>query len=289
MQSANDEDHQLFASLVNKRLGLVPELEVLAESIVPDASKPLGLRFWTLKALALRAHPKLSSLLKATVQLLDSDDDSAMAVDNRPAQPLPLATAKQFAVLLSDDGVGLSKQDFAVIKPLYKQRVLGSLKPELIKRFQAGPAPNKAAVLLTLAGLLRSVPQQLLVTELPEVLPLVLQMVGPLSTEDATSSTELHLAALKIFLAVPTGTLIEHVGTLIPASLRLATATTAVASSQVKVAAIELLRAFSGVTPYHHIHPFRQQVINSLGIALDDAKRAVRRAAADCRTRWLNL
>ena len=83
----------------------------------------------------------------------------------------------------------------------------------------------------------------------------------------------------------------EHVASLVPACLALATSGTpdgARAPSSVRVAALGLLGLLAAL-PYAAVHPFRGKVIADVAAALDDPRRPVRVAAAAARSRWYLL
>jgi hypothetical protein len=56
----------------------------------------------------------------------------------------------------------------------------------------------------------------------------------------------------------------------------------------VRLEALALLRRLTRL-PYATLHPYRASVAMGLAPALDDPKRAVRAAAAACRTHWYIL
>lgn len=140
--------------------------------------------FWLAKALALRLAPSTSSILSQLLSLLSSTDRTTSET-----------AARGFSLILSADDV-LSTQNGANIRLLSKQRVFSIVVPMISSNFRSLPlttpssegdsAHIKPAYLTALSGILTSIPPDLVLPELPSLLPLLLQSLD-LSTDAATS------------------------------------------------------------------------------------------------------
>lgn len=146
--------------------------------ISPNRVKTL---FWLAKALALRLAPSTSSILSQLLSLLSSTDVTTSET-----------AARGFSLILSPDEV-LSTQNGANIRLLSKQRVFSIVVPMISSNFRSLPstpgdnnAHMKPAYLTALSGILTSIPPELVLPELPSLLPLLLQSLD-LSTDAATS------------------------------------------------------------------------------------------------------
>lgn len=60
-------------------------------------------------------------------------------------------------------------------------------------------------------------------------------------------------------------------------------------SQKVRSASLRCLRTFPGKVKDSALLPYRKAVIRGLMTVLDDPKRAVRKEAVDCLSKWLSL
>merc|ERR1711879_777723 len=77
----------------------------------------------------------------------------------------------------------------------------------------------------------------------------------------------------------------EHVSAFVPALLRL---TSFKPKMAIRIAALDCLSSFITL-PFYKIFPYQKKITNELSAALDDPKRAVRKAAVKCRNQWFGL
>lgn len=80
--------------------------------------------------------------------------------------------------------------------------------------------------------------------------------------------------------------LAEHLPLLVP---RLLDAAATPQAPRLRVAALQALQALTDAVPAAHLDAYRRQVVQALGRphrGVDDAVRAVRTAAVDCRAAW---
>jgi DNA repair/transcription protein MET18/MMS19 len=180
--------HRHIALLINKFLptSALPQAtdffnktfpQPIGNGISPNRIKTL---FWLAKALALRLAPATSTILSQLLLLLSSTD----ALTSETA-------ARGFSLILNPDDV-LSLQNGANIRLLSKQRVFSIVVPMISSNFRNLPTSGdnashmKPAYLTALSGMLTSIPPDLVLPELPSLLPLLLQSLD-LSTDAATS------------------------------------------------------------------------------------------------------
>jgi DNA repair/transcription protein MET18/MMS19 len=285
------------------------------ESSSPERVKTL---FWLSKALALRLAPSTSSILSRLLLLLSSPD----RITSETA-------AKGFALILSADDV-LSTQNGANIRLLCKQRVFSIVVPMISAKFREispSSAPHiKPAYLTALSGILSSIPTDLVLPELPSLLPLLLQS---LDLTDPSPSTILVKTATLRTLAVlirDNGVRIidetGHVQDLVRRLLKTASfrdspssqtspvlreqalrclyllaisqapASSAAAGTDVDTVLEAAISRPTGSTTatksaLSPLLPVKNQVLRVLMQVLDDPKRDVRKAAVDARGAWL--
>ncbi|KAH0545058.1 hypothetical protein FGG08_000829 [Glutinoglossum americanum] len=232
-----------------------------------------GLRvlFWLNKALLLRTSPTSTDY---TSFLLDYLKDSKHGRQ----------TARAFAILLADDEL-LSKSNYAVIRLLHKQRLFTYCLPKIADGFQAASAAVKPNYLVALSNILRHVPSVAITPSLDTLLPLLLQSLD-LDDPDVKAAT---IDTLSVTVSESPQAIASHVSSVIARLLRAANISTGGNPPRVRQSALHCLRLLPGAIKNETLLPFKQQVIRSLIIALDDPKRHVRKEAVDCRARWLRM
>eukprot|EP00043_Microstomoeca_roanoka_P007286 m.70164 g.70164 ORF g.70164 m.70164 type:complete len:965 (-) comp13765_c0_seq1:100-2994(-) len=190
---------------------------------------------------------------------------------------LDQAACRAVQVILQQDDVVLNRESQAKFKLMFRQRFFQEHVPRLVQLFQETPNP---VYLKALAFLLKGVPMQVVFTELPTVLPLLLKSLD-------LDDSELLIGTLDMLHALaqdaPTQ-LAEHVNTVIDRSLRLKSHN----RMDVRKAALELLANLVQL-PTHVVVPYKTQVLRGLAPSLDDRKRIVRTAAVQASSAWFVL
>lgn len=263
--------------------------------------------FWLSKALVLRLAPTTTHILTSLLGLLSSPDQQTSA-----------ATARGFAILLSDDDV-LSPTNGATIRLLSKQRVFTTVIPLISSRIrevniagsedstQSSKASDhiKPAHLTALAGILSTISTALVMPELPTLLPLLLQSLD-LQTPDSVAVRAATLDTLGVIIRDNGVAVIDscgHVHSLVERLLKTTqnkAETGAVNTPRLRVDALKCLyllamkqtsadaaanaRLPPSISP---LLPEKAHVLRSLRAVLDDPKRDVRKAAVDARGAWL--
>ncbi|CAI2171239.1 19808_t:CDS:10 [Funneliformis geosporum] len=259
---------QLAASILNKwnqenELNKFVETKVLGElrnHFVSSSTECEAIRraslyifVWLTKALILRAHP-LSY-------------ECASHITSQFSDPiLEKQALVGFGVLTGESDL-LNKNSFAVIRA--------------IEGFNFANDKYKHNYLIALSYLLRNVPKQVLLSELPPLFPL---LIRSLSLPDA----ELKASTLDTFYIISEDAphiISEHVSSLIPLLLSL-TKPDHGNTMRVRIAALRCLSILPDHIPFDVLFPFKFRVLKELSTALDDKKRLVRKQAVDCRSKW---
>ncbi|GAA5820973.1 hypothetical protein JCM3770_006154 [Rhodotorula araucariae] len=275
----------LLANSVNKRAQDIPEFvdqdlpaffeTHVASSSSPESTRRVALRVWAwvAKGLILRSDQRGYAMV-----------DRVLALFHDPA--LGRAAAASLGVLAEEkDGV-LGKENFAVIRLLYKQRFFTFLLPKLVSSYKETMGADQAVFLAALASLLQHLPKQLALTELPKLLPL---LITSLDLPDASLRANV-LDALGTLIAEVPGELENAIGGIVGKVLRGLGGETATAQGpaavQLRLASLQFLGVLPTHIPYLALHGQKTTVLKELGRAVDDPRRDVRRAAVECRSRW---
>ncbi len=243
--------------------------------------------FFITKALVLRLAPKTNQYLEALLTLLGSQ--------HRP--DVSKQAASLFRIILAPDEV-MSKTNFAQTRLLAPQRVFQVLTPLIAQRFRKAPnATGKEDHLVALSGILSTVPSEIVVAELPTLLPLLLQSLD-LADQNVKIAT---LETLAVVIANNPSAL-EGSGHVPALAKRLANA-----ASIPKVASGEatpvqnlprtrrLATRCLTLMPKHitgsgsRANPLlglKREILQGLMAVLDDPKRDVRKEAVDARAAW---
>ena len=227
----------------------------------------LRIVFWIAKALLLRADKFGMEVTLSLVEILGHPVYGA-------------TTSRGFAVLLGDDEF-LNKDNFAVVRMLYKQRTFAQCVPRIVEGFKAAESATKPNYLIALSNILRAVPSSIITPEMPRLLPLLLQSVD-LPDVDVKAAT---IETLHITISESSDALKEHVSSVIT---RLLSACSVVGgnSPRIRISALRCLKAFPGALRNELLLPYKRQVMKMLSPVLDDSKRTVRKEAVDCRVKW---
>ncbi|MCJ1313855.1 hypothetical protein MMC25_007535 [Agyrium rufum] len=229
--------------------------------------------FWASKALILRLAPSANEILTHLLNLLAHST-------------LGSAAARGFALLLAPDEM-LTKENFAVIRLLSKQRVFNTCIPFIASRLQGSAASDTAVktnYLIAASGILRHVSTTVLLDQIDLLLPLLLQSLDVTDQEVKWATIQtLAVVAHESPVAVE-----GHVKSLIR---RLIKAAEDVAGNtpKVRLNALRCLHVFPGKIKQSTLLPLRRPVTKDLMAVLDDPKRSVRKEAVDCRAAWMAL
>lgn len=258
-----------------------------------NTSRIVRTLFTISKALILRLLPNTNAILGDLLSLLDSSKYSA-AINK--------AAASNFSTLLSPDPV-LSKINGAQIRLLAPQRVFQTLTPMISTAFRSCSQPaEKENYLTALSGVIATVPSDIVVPELPTLLPLLLQSLD-LSDQRVKIAT---LQTLAVVIARSPTALEEsgHIPSLVKRLLRTASPKNASQakgslapndqldtprSRQLAVRCLLLMPAHikGSSSRTNPLLALKREVLVGLARVLDDGKRDVRKEGVDARAAWL--
>ena len=286
-----------IALYVNKHLSnadLDIANEILSQRLANLASTSvradftLRLCFFVTKALALRLAPGTNEYLQNLVNLL-----------NLPGRPeVSRQAASLFGVVLSPDDV-LSKTNFAQIRLLAPQRVFQTLTPVISLRFrESSMTTEKENYLVALSGVLSTVPSDIVMPELPTLLPLLLQSLD-ISDQAVKIAT---LETLAVVIANNPSALEEsgHIPALTKRLLGSATLHKATTAKQAPPQSLPKARRLAtrcltlmpkyvsgSGSRANPLLSLKKEVLRGLVTVLDDTRRDVRKEAVDARATWL--
>ena len=260
----------------------------------------IRLLFALFKALILRLSPKTDEYLKQSVDLLSP---------SQYPQTVSHKVAVGFATIQAPDDI-LSKQNYAQIRLLVPQRVFQTVTPLLAERFRASESPlEKENYLIALSGILASVASDIVMPELPTLLPLLLQSldIADQTVKIATLETLAVVISNNPTALVDSG----HVQSLTKRLVSVATSRKAKASKlqatvmqgkgppavqenlpkarRLATRCLTLMPKFIAASgsQANPLLTLRREVLHGLTTILDDAKRDVRKEAVDARAAWL--
>ena len=239
------------------------------------------------KALILRIVPNTNDILEGLLSLLDP-----MSY----APHVSKLAASGFSSILTPDDV-LSKINEAQMRLLAPQRVFQTLTPLIASKFrEASSPPEKENYLTALSGLLSTLPSEIVMPELPTLLPLLLQSLD-LTDQNVKFAT---LQTLAVVIAHNPSAL-EASGH-IPALAKrlLGTAILPRKTKQTSLLSLPRTRRLAtacltlmpphitgGGTRTNPLLALKREVLQGLTAVLDDPRRDVRKEAVDARAAWI--
>ncbi|KAI9471923.1 MAG: Dos2-interacting transcription regulator of RNA-Pol-II-domain-containing protein [Benjaminiella poitrasii] len=222
-------------------------LEDIITQQAPNSKNALEVYLWIAKALVLRTHVLGYELTNKVIQWCG---------DNIMGSQAP----QGFSILIGDDELALNKNTFATTSILYKQRFFAFCLPKLVERFRSAEDDIKPNYLIALSYVLRNVPKQILLNELPPLLAIM-------EASDVVA---------------------PQIRTILPPLLALLEDTVD-NPIRVRVAALTCLAELPTSIAKDILVPHAKYVIKQLRIPLDDKKRIVRKEAVDCRSKWYTV
>uniref|UniRef100_A0A673GQF2 MMS19 nucleotide excision repair protein n=1 Tax=Sinocyclocheilus rhinocerous TaxID=307959 RepID=A0A673GQF2_9TELE len=257
-----------FAGLVNKMPAGTHRIYLLPKSHALNfRTQAFTLLLWVSKALLLRYHPLSTALT-----------DKLFALLSDPA--LGSQVADGFCVLMSDSLDVLNRNCHADVRIMYRQRFFAENTTKIIQGFNSAEQEKKSYYLKALSHIVSNLPRQVQLTELPVLLPLLLEALS-CADQAVQLST---LSCLQPVLLEPPAAIRNQLEALFS---RLLTLTTSPAM-KVRIASLQCVHALSRL-PEHMVLPFRARVLKALAVPLDDTKRLVRMEAMVARGEWFLL
>uniref|UniRef100_A0A8C7J1N0 MMS19 nucleotide excision repair protein n=1 Tax=Oncorhynchus kisutch TaxID=8019 RepID=A0A8C7J1N0_ONCKI len=209
----------------------------------------------------------LSSLTDKLFSLLSDSELGSLAADG-------------FSLLMSDSPDVLNRGCNADVRIMYRQRFFTENSAKLVQGFNSAAQEKKSGYLKALSHIVNYLPRQVQLTELPALLPLLLEA---LSCPDQAVQLS-TLSCLQPVLMDPPSALITQLEALVGRTLTLTTSP----AMKVRIASLRCIHALSRF-PEHEIMPFRARVLRALAVPLDDLKRMVRSEAVVARNEWFLL
>uniref|UniRef100_A0A8C7GZN2 MMS19 nucleotide excision repair protein n=1 Tax=Oncorhynchus kisutch TaxID=8019 RepID=A0A8C7GZN2_ONCKI len=227
----------------------------------PVRTQAFTLLLWVSKALLLRYHPLSTTLTDKLFSLLSDPELGWLAADG-------------FSLLMSDSPDVLNRGSHADVRIMYRQRFFTENSAKLVEGFNAAVQEKKSGYLKALSHIVNNLPRQVQLTELPALLPLLLEALS-CPDQGVQVST---LSCLQPVLLDPPSALITQLESVSEVCLTSS-------SQKVRIASLRCIHALSRF-PEHEIMPFRARVLRALAAPLDDHKRVVRSEAAVARNEW---
>ena len=247
----------------------------------------IRLTFAISKAMILRIVPNTNDILEGLLSLLE------------PAKYAPYISklaASGFSNVLAPDDV-LSKVNGAQMRLLAPQRVFQTLTPLIASKFREASSPTEKENYLTaLSGLLSTLPSEIVMPELPTLLPLLLQSLD-LTDQNVKFAT---LQTLAVVIAHNPSAL-EESGH-IPALAKRLLSTAIIPRKKTQTSSLSLPRTRRLATACLTLMPphitgsgtrtnpllaLKREVLQGLTVVLDDPRRDVRKEAVDARAAWI--
>ncbi|KAF5887985.1 MMS19 nucleotide excision repair protein, partial [Clarias magur] len=216
------------------------------------------------KALLLRYHPLSINLTDKLFCLLSDDQLGSQAADS-------------FSLLMTDSPDVLNRSCHADVRIMYRQRFFTENSAKLVQGFNCAEQEKRSVFLKALSHIVNNLPRQVQLTELPALLPLLLEALS-CPDEAVQLST---LSCLQPLLMEPPSALTTQLEALFTRLLAL----TSSPAMKVRITALRCVHALSRL-PSHMVLPFRARVLRALAKPLDDKKRLVRKEAVAARNEW---
>lgn len=217
-------------------------------------------QIWMTKALVMRGYAKSQYFLENLTHLLTHDEIGQFI-------------GERYQILVSKYEDILITENFCDVKIFYKQRVFEYLLRQNINL----TSTTRQNYLIALVHLLEQMPEELLFLHLTELVPLLIESLS-LNNEHLVLWA---LTSFKLLLDTKHDVFSDNLQCVIPRLMQLSTHRI----MDVRIAALECLAHYSNY-PIILINPYKQTVLDKLGIIIDDRKRLVRKAAVEARIRW---
>ncbi|KAM9958722.1 hypothetical protein ACTFIW_012311 [Dictyostelium discoideum] len=247
--------------------------------VINDTTTPLPLKIrhldlftWCTKALLTNGNSiniKLGSCL-------------ADIISNENVE-LSYHASKSFGILLSETDV-LNEKSGSIIKILFEQKFFTLMFPILLESFKISKNKELQTIsshyLIAISNLLKHVPKEILLAELNEILPIVMQSLKSSDNNDQVQLLDSSLQTLTMLINETPSSFISYLDSLIPSLIKISTKST---KYNLKRSALEILTLLSKSIPFVNLFPYKTQIVTDIIPCLDDKKRIVRREAQKCR------
>lgn len=223
---------------------------------------------WLTKALVIRSHPLAPLFIDKILNLLVDKDVGRAAGDG-------------FYIIMADYEEVMNIKMHVNYRMMYRQRLFMETSPKLIGGFHSAKPEFKHHYLCALSHLLQWIPKQVLLSEVPNLMPLLVQS---LSCDEQSLKLSTLQTMYSLVLDAPE-IISRQVTSLVPMLLGL---TKFQLSMKVRMEALKCLGALTTL-PHHVVYPYKTKVCKALADSVDDKKRLVRKEAVKCRNEWFLL
>ncbi|TRZ00451.1 hypothetical protein DNTS_034560 [Danionella cerebrum] len=188
--------------------------------------------------------------------------------------------AEGFRVLMSDSPDVLNRECHADVRIMYRQRFFHENSSKLVQGFNSAEQEKKSHYLKALSHIVNNLPRQVQLTELPALLPLLLEALC-CPDQGVQLST---LCCLQPVLLESPAALGSQLEALVSRLLALSSSP----AMKVRITSLSCVHALARL-PEALVLPFRARVLKALSAPLDDKKRLVRKEAVAARGEWFLL
>eukprot|EP01135_Chromosphaera_perkinsii_P001210 Nk52_evm9s162 gene=Nk52_evmTU9s162 len=273
--SPNFKVSDFVDSIVNTRVLSVLDNE---KSTKIEKVSALVTLLWVSKAILLRGHRASQGLVGKVIGLIEDDVVGDWA-------------ASGVSLLLADDPDILNPGVFANCKLLYKQKFFVENIKVLLNGFEKFENDKngqklKSRYTKAISYVLQNVPQQVLSSELPSLMPFLLDCLKPDKANDLVNAIVMPVLRLLYNLCLEAREIMSYYPKdLIPLCLYVCKNSK---DMNCRCEALKVLGAIASL-PKDSVLSYKDSVTRALGAILDDHKRIVRQECAKCRDEWFLL
>ncbi len=292
---------------------------------------------WLTRALVVKSSKLAEAMLNRVLIEIFDDVSGAVVSSGQLVQSsgagrsmdwkFARAAARDLSTIVgvAEDGISTKENGFTV-RLLWKQKLFSFVLPRLLESYAAASKHShhvhgdhchhatdtvdaKTIYLVSLAGLLPSLPPSMLVERLEGLFPLLIQALELPDSKARSAAANALTVASEVGKKIPapqdgfnpTRLIVGHLsaitakllaniepGTHSPPSTRIAALRT-LSSLAARTDSAEDVSTQTGGLEHHHLHPLRNVVLKKLAqtnAGIDDPVRAVRTAAVDARDAW---
>ncbi|KAK9236748.1 Dos2-interacting transcription regulator of RNA-Pol-II-domain-containing protein [Lipomyces kononenkoae] len=261
------DDEQKFTDSAIESL----KTQVTSSHAIVERASSLELLAWIGKSLIFKGNRRAFEIVDLVIQLLRDNSFGRYA-------------SKACGILIADDEI-VNKINFVAVRLLAKQQYFSYCVQRIVDGFNSSTDTElRRNHLVALSNILQHMPGKIVIPHLPTFLPLLLLSL-------AVSDAQVKLATIETITATISEAkdlMAEHLSTILP---RVLDSALDMASNppSVRIAALNCLAMLPQSLPEEVVQPFRTEVIRKLSVVLDDPRRAVRKAAVDCRQTYFAM
>ncbi|XP_067037088.1 MMS19 nucleotide excision repair protein homolog isoform X2 [Acropora muricata] len=223
---------------------------------------------WLTKAVVIRSHALAPKFIEMVLSLMKDREVGRLAADG-------------FYIIVADFDEVMNVKMHANCRMMYRQRLFMEVSQKLIEGFNSAQPEFKHHHLCALSHLLSWIPKQVLLSEVPRLMPLLVQSLS--CDEQSLKLSTLHTMYSLMFDAPEI--IARQVTSLVPILLRLSQFQI---SMKIRMESLKCLGAMTTL-PHHVVYPYKTKVCKTLADSVDDKKRLVRKEAVKCRNKWYLL